>query len=67
MVCDLDMQPDMAQKADRKVTMLITEDELREIEDAWHEDRMRSRNEAIRDLLRRGIDARKKERIASKA
>lgn len=67
MMIQLDIPVGMAPKADQRITMLITEEELRLIEDVWHEDRFRSRNEAIRDLLRRGAEARRQALAAPKS
>lgn len=38
-----------------KLTLLLSEDDLRMIDDYWHAHRLRSRNEAIRILVRRGL------------
>lgn len=43
--------------SDQKVSVTFTSDEVEAIEDVWHEDRHRSRNETIRELVRLGIKA----------
>jgi hypothetical protein len=48
----------MSEKVDQKISVLFTADEFAAIEDVWHEDRFRSRNEAIRALVKLGMEAR---------
>lgn len=48
----------MSEKVDQKFSVLFTAEEFAAIEDVWHEDRYRSRNEAIRALVKLGMETR---------
>jgi hypothetical protein len=57
----------MSEKVDQKFSVLFTADEVAAIEDVWYGHRFRSRNETIRELVKRGIkdlerEANKKEK-----
>ena len=49
----------MAVDKDKNVQVLVTfpHPMLQEIEKYWHDNRLKSRNEAIRELMQKGLDS----------
>ncbi|MEZ5691210.1 MAG: hypothetical protein R3D71_06060 [Rickettsiales bacterium] len=47
---------DKSDKKNKSIQLLLSEAELSEIEDWRHENRIGSRNEAIRQLIKQGIE-----------
>ena len=51
---------DSAEPKDRRINLVVSPSELDAIDEYWHRERLTSRSEAIRKLLKLGLEAAKR-------